>query len=92
MRQIPNTASGIEIYNGPSGNFIGGLGSERNFISGNDSYGIDIDYGSSGNIVQGNTFGLDAQNETVIPNGGVDVLLYVDVTSNLIGGVTTWCG
>ena len=85
---IPNTASGIEIYNGPSGNFIGGLGSERNFISGNDSYGIDIDYGSSGNIVQGNTFGLDEQNETVIPNGGVDVLLYVDVTSNLIGGVT----
>jgi hypothetical protein len=85
---IPNAASGIEIYNGPSGNFIGGLGGERNFISGNTGYGIDIDFGSSGNIVQGNTFGLGAQNETVIPNGGVDVLLYVEVTSNLIGGVT----
>jgi parallel beta-helix repeat protein len=84
---IPNLASGIEIYNGPSANFVGGYGG-RNFISGNAGYGIDIDYGSSGNVVQGNTIGLDAQNSTVIPNVMANVLLYVDVTSNLIGGTT----
>ncbi len=83
---IPNTATGVEIYNGPSANVIGGYGG-RNFISGNGGAGIDIDFGSSANVVQGNTIGLDAQNSLVIPNGGADVLLYVDVTSNLIGGL-----
>ena len=84
---VPNAANGIEIYNGPSANVIGGYGG-RNFISGNTGAGIDIDFGSSGNVIQGNTIGLDAQNRTVIPNGGADVLLYVDVTSNLIGGLS----
>ena len=84
---VPNLQSGIEIYNGSSANFVGGYGG-RNFISGNGGSGIEIDYGSSGNVVQGNTIGLDAQNSAVIPNVGANVLLYVDVTSNLIGGTT----
>ncbi|HEY5298240.1 MAG TPA: M12 family metallopeptidase [Verrucomicrobiae bacterium] len=85
---ISNALSGIEIYDGPSANFIGGYGGARNFISGNGNYGILIDFSSSGNIVQGNTIGLDAANRAAIPNDYAAVVLYSGTTSNLIGGVT----
>ncbi len=87
---IPNGYSGIEIYDGPSANVIGGLGGARNFISGNNNYGIAIDLSSSGNIVQGNTIGLNLTNGAAIGNGNgyAAIALYSGTTSNLIGGVT----
>jgi hypothetical protein len=83
---ISNAWDGIEIYNGPSANQIGGRGAGRNFISGNGIYGIGIDFGSSGNFVQGNTFGLDTANAVSIPNNYAAVAIYAGSTSNYIGG------
>ncbi len=84
---ISNTWSGVEIYNGPSANLIGGLGGARNFISGNGNFGIYIDFDNFGNVVQGNTIGLNATNGAAIPNGFAGLQVYI-AQSNLIGGVT----
>ena len=84
---ISNAWSGVEIYNGPSCNLIGGFGGARNFISGNGNYGVMIDYGSSLNVVQGNTIGLNGTNGAVIPNSYDAVLIY-NAASNSIGGIT----
>jgi titin len=85
---IGNAWSGVEMYNQASANRIGGYGEARNFISGNGNYGVMIDYGSSTNVVQGNTIGLDTANGTVIPNTYCAILLYTNAADNLIGGVT----
>lgn len=84
---VSNTWSGVELYNGAAANFIGGYGGARNFISGNGNYGIYIDFANNGNVVQGNTVGLDAFNAGGIPNGYSAIGLY-SACSNLIGGVT----
>jgi hypothetical protein len=84
---ISNTWSGVEIYNGPSANLIGGLGGARNFISGNGNFGVYIDFDNFGNTVQGNTIGLNATNGAAIPNGFAGLRVYI-AQSNLIGGVT----
>ena len=84
---ISNAWSGVEIYNGPSANLIGGYGGARNFISGNGNYGVIIDNGSSLNSVQGNTIGLNGTNGAAIPNLYDAVLIY-SAASNSIGGVT----
>lgn len=84
---VANVWSGVEIYNGPAGNLIGGYGGARNFISGNGNNGIYIDFANNGNTVQGNTIGLDAANSTIIPNAYAPIGIYL-ACSNLIGGVT----
>jgi hypothetical protein len=84
---ISNHWSGVEIYNGPAGNLIGGYGGARNFISGNGNYGVAISFGSSLNLVQGNTIGLNATNGAAVPNTWAGVLLYV-AASNTVGGVS----
>ncbi len=85
---ISNTWSGVEIYNGPSGNTIGGYGGARNFISGNGDNGVRITTGSSGNFLQGNTIGLDAANRAPIQNVNATVLLFGGAVSNVIGGIS----
>jgi hypothetical protein len=85
---ISNGWSGVELYNGPSGNLVGGYGSARNFISGNGNYGITINNGSSGNVIQGNSIGLDGNNGPIVPNQWGDVILFAGAQSNLIGGLS----
>jgi titin len=81
---LPNAWSGVEVNNGPSGNLIGGYGGARNFISGNGNYGVFVDF-ANGNLIQGNTIGLDAANRAIIPNGFAAIGIYV-ACSNLVGG------
>jgi hypothetical protein len=87
---VPNTWSGVEIFDGAAANLVGGYGGARNVISGNGNYGVFVDFNNNGNTIQGNTIGLDAANDTVIPNGAAAgyaaVGLYV-ACSNLVGGV-----
>jgi len=83
---LSNAWTGIELYNGVSGNQIGGLGEGRNFVSGNGIYGIALDDFSRGNFIQGNTIGLDAANTEPVPNTYAAVALYGGSTSNWIGG------
>ncbi len=85
---VSNAWSGVEIYNGPSGNLIGGYGGARNFISGNGNYGVIVDYGSSLNVIQGNTVGLNVSNAAAIPNQWQGVAFYSGAVSNLLGGTT----
>jgi hypothetical protein len=88
---VPNTWSGVEIADGAGANLVGGYGGARNFLSGNGNYGVFVDFNNNGNTIQGNTIGLDAANDTVIPNGAAAgfaaVGLYV-ACSNLVGGVS----
>ncbi len=83
---IPNNFSGVEIYLG-SNNTIGGTtGSTRNFISGNNDRGVLIDgANASGNVVQGNTIGLDITG-TARPNGNTGVEFFTGSHANTIGG------
>ena len=86
--QISNNWSGVEIYNGATGNQIGGVGAARNFISGNGQYGVIIDFASSLNVIQGNTIGLNINNTLPVPNGWSGVSFYAGATSNLLGGTS----
>ena len=80
---FPNGGNGVEI-NGSSHNGVG-LAS-RNIISGNNSDGVLIAGGSSGNQVASNFIGLDSKGNSSVPNlnNGVEV---VNSASNTIGGV-----
>ncbi|MGZ5022552.1 MAG: hypothetical protein ACXWAX_08190, partial [Chthoniobacterales bacterium] len=85
---IANNFSGVEIYLG-SNNTIGGTtGSTRNFISGNNDRGVLIDgANASGNMVQGNTIGLDVTG-TARANGNTGVEFFTGSHANTIGGTT----
>jgi Astacin (Peptidase family M12A) len=83
---VANAFSGVEIYLG-SNNTIGGVGGGmRNFISGNNDRGVLIDgANASGNVVQGNTIGLDV-NGVPRPNLNQGVALFTGAHGNSIGG------
>lgn len=66
---VPNGYSGIGIWNGAYGNTIGGTtAADRNVISGNTEHGMIFDSGATGNVIQGNTIGLNVA-ATALPNG-----------------------
>jgi hypothetical protein len=85
---------GIIIWNGAQNNTIGGSAAARNVISGNGYAGIYLNGGgttaTSGNIVQSNYIGVDANGANAIPNH-FGVQIYGgntnNVTNNVIGGV-----
>lgn len=85
---LPNAWSGVEFYNGPAANVIGGVGAARNFISGNGNYGVSLNNGSAANVVQGNTIGLNVANSAAVPNSYAGVALFAGAVSNQIGGVS----
>lgn len=88
-------ANSIGIYLSQSpNNIVGGTGAgEGNVTSGNTNYGIYLVYpGASGNLVQGNTVGLNAARSGTVPNGssGVEICCIAPngATGNTIGGTT----
>ncbi len=82
---VPNAAQGVEMFLGANANFIGGIGG-RNYISGNSQTGVQIEDDSFGDIVQGNTIGLNISNAAV-PNLEAGIGLFGDAQSNILGGV-----
>jgi parallel beta-helix repeat protein len=78
---LGNGANGVTLQFGggagvPSGNQIGGpTAAERNILSGNNQYGLLIDFGTSGDLVQGNYIGTDVSGSAAIGNtaGGIRV-------------------
>ncbi len=82
---VPNDI-GIYLYDAP-GNFIGGTAQDAgNLISGNDIYGIYlVRVDTTGNLVQGNTIGLESDGSGPLGNveAGVEISSAVD---NMIGG------
>ena len=88
------TQSGIDLFNGSSGNLIGGtLASQRNVISGNNWYGIEIvGVGSDSNIIQGNYIGLDATGTVALGNASGGASFWNGAANNIIGGSASGAG
>ncbi len=80
--------SGIVLLNGSSGNTIGGLTSaERNVISGNNHFGIEIQGLSSvNNNVQGNYIGTNAGGTSALGNTNGGLSFWGSGTGNVLGG------
>jgi hypothetical protein len=87
LRAVPNSYAGVECYNNASNNVIGGGLGARNYIAGNNNAGVAIDYGSSGNVLQGNSIGVNVAG-AVVPNIYQGVSLFAGAISNVIGGTT----
>lgn len=84
---ISNFNSGISIFLGAQSNVVGGKIGARNFISGNGSLGIGISGTNTvGNLIQGNTIGLDAANNAAVPNGNSGINIF-NAQSTQIGGL-----
>jgi hypothetical protein len=80
-------ADGVFIFNGATGNTVGGPdSSSRNVIAGNTSGGVRIqDVGTSGNLVAGNFIGTDLSGAIAVANV-VGVIIANGASGNLIGG------
>jgi titin len=81
---ISNAWAGIEFFNWPSGNSIGGTtAAARNIISGNGIQGVNLNT-CSNNVVQGNYIGVDVNGTNRIPNQASGILFYNQAQSNVI--------
>ena len=85
---VPNAGDGVEIWNGPSGNTIGGatIGA-GNVISGNANRNVLI-IAASSNTVAGNLIGLNAAGTATLVNGGPGIQMWGGATGNTIGGTS----
>ena len=84
--------TGVEVSNATA-NTIGGTDSgARNLISGNTTYGVEINgTGASGNLVAGDFIGTDITGTLSLPNDhGVEI--DNGATANTIGGTTAGAG
>ena len=87
--KIANGANGVDLFGATTNTVIGGTAAgARNFICGNGSNNAGIlisGLGTNGNIVQGNTIGLNVAG-TAVANGQQGVALFGGAQSNTIGG------
>ncbi|MBI3465154.1 MAG: right-handed parallel beta-helix repeat-containing protein, partial [Planctomycetes bacterium] len=90
---LGNLQSGVVLYGGASRNLVGGTTSAaRNVISGNKEFGIAFfDQASTGNRIEGNYIGTDANGTTDLGNGR-DGILFQDTPDNMIGGSIAGAG
>jgi hypothetical protein len=83
----------VRIDYGAQNNTIGGTTAlARNVIGGNNSTGVEIDRGGSGNLIEGNFIGTNAAGSAPLPNrfGGVGVV--GGGSGNIIGGTQAGAG
>ena len=87
---VGNNGSGVQLFNGTTGNVIGGTQpGAGNVISGNAYQGIQIDaqpLATSRNCVQGNWVGLNGAGTGSVPNLNGGIGIYDGAFSNVIGG------
>jgi titin len=91
---LQNGSRGIHLINGPANNRIGGTTTaERNLISGNVLFGIQLESaGTSGNRVEGNFIGTNVSGTAAIPNGSGGISLSSGAVNNTIGGTVAGAG
>src|ERR1019366_7334212 len=85
----PNALQGILIYDGASGNFVGGTNAPgRNVISGNTQYGVLVSgTNTTGNVILGNYIGPDAGGSHAVANAFGGVYLTDGAHGNTVGGI-----
>jgi CSLREA domain-containing protein len=89
---VPN-GTGVRIVSGAQDNTIGGSNpGEGNLISGNSWNGVFLlSEDTDGNVVCGNTIGLNQAGDAALPNGWQGVEIYQGPEFNVIGGSTAGC-
>jgi hypothetical protein len=86
---LGNAYSGIAVSG--NNNLIGGTtAAQRNVISGNVNYGIVINSGATGNVVEGDYIGTNAAGSAALPNAWSGVGLFG--ANNTVGGTATGAG
>ena len=85
---VPNTYSGIGIWDGPAGTIIGGTNAGAgNVISGNLADGINLSYSNiSGVVIQGNYIGTDYTGSNAVANVNAGVHVFQGAHDMMIGG------
>jgi titin len=82
---LPNLYNGISI-NAAGSNTVGGSSTaQRNIISGNANYGVELFGGSSGNQIIGNFIGPATNGMSAMPNHSAGIFITA-ASGNLIGG------
>ena len=89
--EIQNENDGIYVREFLGQLIIGGLGDFGNLISGNNMHGMTIQDATAQTLVQGNTFGTNADESAYLPNRLWDISIY-DSTYLTIGGDSTSYG
>ncbi len=96
IARAPNGLSGVAIRGGASSNFIGGnVPAARNVISANSGAGVLLtDPGTTGNLVQGNAIGTNANGTAPLANGSGQSGINITngASGNTIGGLTSGAG
>lgn len=80
LRALGNTAGGLLLASSGSGNVIGGPTTDptkprTNFIGGNDGNGITIAGGVTGDVIVGNSIGVDRGGFETLPNDGMAIAI-----------------
>ena len=90
LRAVGNGGRGLDVTNGPSGNYVGGTTfASRNVISGNHDGGVGVYSSSTRNYFRGNYIGTDANGARAVPNTGAGIALSAAAgAGNVIGGAT----
>ena len=91
---VLNAKDGVKIHNDCSNNRIGGTTpTDRNVISGNGFYGIEIGNRANDNVVEGNFIGVQGDGVTPGGNGsgGVELFQFTQA-GNTIGGTAAGAG
>ncbi|MFH1149073.1 MAG: NosD domain-containing protein, partial [Actinomycetota bacterium] len=85
---LGNTNDGVYLLGNPSANTVGGsTPGERNIISGNNRYGVNVEgSASSGQVVSGNYIGTDVSGTLDLGNAANGVTIYTGATGTVIGG------
>jgi parallel beta-helix repeat protein len=89
---VANSYNVAVAVNGGSGNTIGGVTSAaRNVISGHyGNYGIAVEFGATGTLIEGNYVGVNAAGTAALANGA-GIAIY-GASNNTIGGTTPGAG
>jgi uncharacterized repeat protein (TIGR01451 family) len=87
---LGNAMSGVAISAGATNNTVGGSTSgARNIISGNLQEGVAIfNVGTTGNVVEGNSIGLDTTGAAALGNKFDGVAISAGASGNTIGGTS----